>query len=374
MAFRTKDFISIVAGMVNWARGATTKITDFRIGSVARTMLEAPAIELDEYYQNLVRSLVDGIPSAIYQGFGFTPLPAVPATGIVTFSIPAPLANDLTIPAGTVVSTSDQSISYLTLADAVIVAGQTSVNASVSCTIAGVDGNVGSNQLVVVNGPANVTVSNQAPISNGRNAESEEGRAIRFLEFIQSLSRGPLASIEYGLTLATVANAEGVITERVVSARAFERFEIDASFPLGYVECYIWSGGGAVSAELIAEAQRIIDGFRNEDGSAVIGWKAAGVIATVASVVLREVDITATVRTRDGTLTPAQLQAVTDNVGAYIQDVPIGGRVYNAGIVAAAMRVPGVLDFRSISSNDIETGVSEKAVPGAFVITPSAAE
>jgi hypothetical protein len=76
VAFRTKDFLSIVGGMINWMRGATDKVTDYRIGSVTRTMLEAPAIEIDELYQNMLRGLVDGIPVAIYQGFGFERLPA----------------------------------------------------------------------------------------------------------------------------------------------------------------------------------------------------------------------------------------------------------------------------------------------------------
>ncbi len=55
--FQVKDFRSIVASMVNHVRATTTKITDFRVGGVARTLLEAPAIEIDELYQQMFNGL-----------------------------------------------------------------------------------------------------------------------------------------------------------------------------------------------------------------------------------------------------------------------------------------------------------------------------
>ena len=47
MAFQIKNFVSICAGMINSMRANQTQITDFNVGSVARTLIEAPAIEID---------------------------------------------------------------------------------------------------------------------------------------------------------------------------------------------------------------------------------------------------------------------------------------------------------------------------------------
>ncbi len=50
MAFQIKDFTSIVASMVNHMRGTQKKVTDFQKGSVARTLVEAAAVENEELY------------------------------------------------------------------------------------------------------------------------------------------------------------------------------------------------------------------------------------------------------------------------------------------------------------------------------------
>src|SRR3546814_7934576 len=87
MAFQTKDFVSIVASMINWMRSTQSKITDFNIGSVARTMVEAPAAEIDELYQQFFFGLKEAIPVSVYQSFDFEPIEAVPAAGLVRISI-----------------------------------------------------------------------------------------------------------------------------------------------------------------------------------------------------------------------------------------------------------------------------------------------
>ena len=48
--FQIKDFASITASMINWLRANTTKVTDFNVGSVVRTMAEASAAEMEELY------------------------------------------------------------------------------------------------------------------------------------------------------------------------------------------------------------------------------------------------------------------------------------------------------------------------------------
>ncbi len=61
MAFQIKDFASIAAAMINYLRASQDRVTDFEPGSVARTMLEATAAELDELYQQLFHGIREAI-------------------------------------------------------------------------------------------------------------------------------------------------------------------------------------------------------------------------------------------------------------------------------------------------------------------------
>ncbi len=97
--FRTKDFLTLIDGMILTARAHTERVTDYNVGSVARTLLEAPGLELDALYQAMTLNLLDAIPVAIYQGFSFTALPAMAAAGFVTFTLGEPLVGNPLRPA-----------------------------------------------------------------------------------------------------------------------------------------------------------------------------------------------------------------------------------------------------------------------------------
>jgi len=83
MAFQIKSFAAIAASMINYARATQDEITDFSVGSVARTIMEAPAIEIEELYQRMLAGILEAIPVSVYRAFGFDPLEAAPARGYV---------------------------------------------------------------------------------------------------------------------------------------------------------------------------------------------------------------------------------------------------------------------------------------------------
>ncbi len=86
MSFQIKKFNSIVASMINWVSSNTSLITDFNVGSVARTILEAVALELEELYYQLLRAVEEAIEEAIYRTFNFPRNPSQKATGTVRFT------------------------------------------------------------------------------------------------------------------------------------------------------------------------------------------------------------------------------------------------------------------------------------------------
>jgi uncharacterized phage protein gp47/JayE len=370
MAFRTLDFVSIVAGMVNQAKSTTKKITDFTIGSVARTIFEAAAIEIDELYQNMVRALADAIPTALYLAFGFSRLPALPATGRVTFSIGSPEPHDTVIPTNTLVSTATGDKTYFTLSSAVILAGLTTVDASVTAVVPGVSGNAGAEDInTVIGGPLNLSVTNPAAITSGRDPETDSERRARFNDFIRALSRGTLDAVEFGAKTAAIVDTNGVIIERVIAVQVIELYTIDASAPLGYADLYIYNGGAGASNELVETTQRVLDGFI-DGGRKVPGWAAAGVVVRVFPVTLDVVDATLTLLVEGGELSEAQEGALNAALAAYIDSVAIGGVVYLSELVAAALSVEGIIDaVIDTPATNVILGLGAKAAAGEFTYT-----
>src|SRR6185312_16177194 len=141
MAFQLKDQASITASMINWMRSVQKIITDFNIGSIARSMLEACASELDELYKQIFLGLKEAIPVSIYTSFNFPPLAATPAGGQMTVTFTAQGA-DVVIAAGTIWAPSNGgSVNYSQTAAVTLVAGHTSINIPVSAVTAGTIGN-----------------------------------------------------------------------------------------------------------------------------------------------------------------------------------------------------------------------------------------
>ena len=135
MSFQIKDFRSIVASMINVASATQNKVTDFSVGSVARTLMEAPAIEMEEMYLQMVLGLKEAIPVAVFDSFNFAQLGAIGSSGVVRFSAAGVVATAVLVPAGTQVTTAAGTYKYVTLTDASIAIGQTYVDVLVYCTI-----------------------------------------------------------------------------------------------------------------------------------------------------------------------------------------------------------------------------------------------
>lgn len=121
MSFQIKKFSSIVASMINWMSGATTKVTDFNQGSVIRTILEAVAMELEELYYQLLQATQEAIEEAIYRTFNFPRNPSEKATGMIRFTRMTGSEEAISILSGTLVGTDTApSIVFETQSDAVI--------------------------------------------------------------------------------------------------------------------------------------------------------------------------------------------------------------------------------------------------------------
>lgn len=405
MAFQIKDFASITAGMLNWMRSATRKVTDYNQGSVARTLLEASAAEIEELYLQYFIGLKEAIPTSVFNTFGFPALEANSASGLVRFTAPTPLEIaamypadgdldaimvdddglvmvtpiagpsevDVPIPAGTIVSAANGTKTYVTQGDAVLAAGDSTVDVLVAAQQPGLAGNIfsGAIDTLVSPLPGISTVTNLVPFINGRDAENDDERKARFRAYIASLARGTVAAVIYGAKTARLVDSSGVITEFVESAGIVEPWKTNPAYPVGLVNVYVHNGSGGTTAELVEEAQRVIDGYNEVTGVAVPGWRAAGVHVVVAAATDTAVNVAGVVTLLPGFVEADVLPIAGDAIRAYIASRTIGEAVLRSELISIVMRdVPGVFNVViTAPAADVVIASSAKAISGAVALT-----
>jgi|HigsolmetaAR203D_1030402.scaffolds.fasta_scaffold05033_4 uncharacterized phage protein gp47/JayE len=375
MAFERKSMEVIVQRMVDWTRGASTKFTDFRVGSRIRTMYEAVGLVVEEYYDRVHRAMKTMIEQNVYAAMGFEKQPAVYATGAVTFSRTTPADTNYLIPAGTIVRTrataTSAPVNFRTTVDAVIAVGQTSVTVPVICQTPGTVGNVDAGTITnFLTKPTGVdAVTNANPLSNGREEETPDEQKSRFQKFISSLSRGTLPAIEYGATTAVITDENGDVIERVVDARAFEFIPER----LGEVDVYIWNGVGQASQDLIDEVQKILHGYYDSNGKPVYGYKPAGIMVTVYSASAADVYIRINIKPEDGVELEELKPYIEREIADFFSALKQGDTLIQTALETRVKLIDGIYDVKIELSTDGETysydnitaGTTEILVPHA---------
>jgi hypothetical protein len=168
MAFQTRDFLSILAGMINRMRATQAEITDFNIGGVARALLEAPAIEIEALYIEYVNGLLDAIPAAVYLGFSFDRLPAARAAGEVVFAGEEEREFAVTIPVGTEVAVPGTDKVYAVTRAGTLEPEDETLTLPVLATTPGVSGNALPGSVVELRGSINGLAGVTNPIARVR--------------------------------------------------------------------------------------------------------------------------------------------------------------------------------------------------------------
>jgi len=344
--FQVLDFRSIVAGMINHMRTTQTQITDFHVGGVARTLVEAPAVALDEFYQRVLMGLLEAIPVACYNAFGFEPRPATAAAGYVRFTTTGLAANQIPIAADTVLLRQDSNQRYLVTSNSHIEVGHSYADVAVRAEYAGLDGNAPSVTITTLNQPVNdiASVSNPSPISGGTETETPGERKLRFIEYIGSLSRGTVWSVTYAAKTATLKDVNGAITEYVT--------KVGLSEGAGQVDVYLYSSLGVPSDALLTVAQNILDGTYNATTQIIVpGYRPVGVRVSVEPMTERTVPVSLLLAMLPGyTYGTATYNAIRDALIPAFAATPPGGIFYIDQIVQAALQAPGVR--RALSNND----------------------
>lgn len=365
MAFQIKDFVSIVASMVNHMRGTSTKITDYQQGSVARTLVEGPAVEIEELYMQMFVGLREAIPVATFQSFGFDKYPAAYANGFVSVSSRFPVVDAFDIPVGTLFTTLDGK-AYRSTQLVHWPAGEIIISIPVLSVAAGAGQNAAQGEIVDSDFSefgVDFTIGNPA-ITNGKDSESDEEREVRFSEFVSSLSRGTKFACIYAAKQASVRDSEGSIMERVTRVGFTEI--------AGYFKIYLYSTVGVPSEELIANGQSLLDGTEDPDTKEIltIGFRSAAIRGDIIAMNERPISMTIRARMRTGyNLSNDVKQSLIDTYALAVRNIQPGGTLLIDNLRAQLLGVKDVLEISLSSSQNITCEQSEALVPGSVEVS-----
>jgi len=346
-AFKTLDEALWEMLAVFWGR--TGIRPDTTPGSVLRTVFEAVGFQVEDLTFRFDREVRKAIPRAVFEAFGFEPMPATRAQTVLRFERGAPYSVPLTIPQGFRVARAD-SVEYETLEEATIPAGATQVDVAAAAVEPGEAGNAPANTILYprYSLPTLARVSNPVPATGGADEESLEDQKRRFALYIAQVHRATRVALEAAVLTAIGPNGE----------RAREALVLDTvlrpCLPPGVVEVYVDDGYGTASAELLQAAREAIEGMR-----------AAGVYARVYRAQGRPVDVRVIV---DGP--PEALPSVEEAARRYLLGLRVGEKVSRENLITAlTVSHPEVREVDLISpAQDVPMRFYERAVPGAVVV------
>lgn len=350
MPFNIRNFDAISASLISSMSTSTEKTTDFNVGSVVRTMLEAVALVLEDLNINMWQGLLDAIEAAVYKGFDFKRLQPTKASGVVIFTTNTTAIAIIFIPQGTQVEVPGTTKVYVTLVDGQIEIGQTQVSIRVEAEQEGSISNTTPNSITEIVAPITGidSVTNPAAFRSGRDLETSLERRDRFRRFIVSLARSHREGIEFAARTAVIKDASDIVIESVIDSFVVELFLSNPTAPAGYFDVIIFSGPNT-SAEIVTEAQKIIDGFDDPLLGRVAGFRAAGDVACVKAAAEIVVNVDADITIASG-FTFTELQAsIEEAITAVFGTSKIAQNVLLNDIICAIKNIDGVFD---VTMND----------------------
>ena len=374
MQLSLQSFSTLVQNMAATVQSAATQLLDLTVGSTLRAILEGNA-SVALWLQWLILQVLQMTRAATSTGpdldswmadMSLTRLPAVAASGLVTFSRYTS-TNSALVPAGALVRTNDGTQTFAVTIDTanpawtdisggyLIAGGTYALTVPVAGQNPGSAGNVqnGAITQLVTAIPGVDLVTNTAALQGGMDAETDPALRARFQNFIQSRSRAtPLAigyavnSIQQGLNYAILENVDSAGNAR-----------------LGSFLVTIDDGTGQPPTTLIDTVSIAVEAVRPIGSMFAVQPP----VVTIAQISLMTV-VTA------GTSKPAVVAAVGQSVGSYVNKLGIGVGLPLTKVAQLAYAAsPEVTNVSSIFINglaeDLSVPVNGVVKSGTIAVT-----
>ena len=209
-----------------------TRVTDFNEGSEIRNLLEAIAVPvyfmMEDDNELAKIAFVETAEGEWLDKHGANPFiklardTGTQASGYVTFTIPSAGTDDIVIPEGTVIVSTENGLDYATNSEYIISAGETSVVASVTCLSTGEDGNCSANTITMIDDDYldldELSVNNTEAFTGGTDYEEDDEYRERLLAYAQ---KDDFGSLPYYTELGN--NVPGVHDVYLVDATGYTK-------------------------------------------------------------------------------------------------------------------------------------------------------
>jgi uncharacterized phage protein gp47/JayE len=363
MQLSLQNFSTLVEGMAAAVQGAANALLDLTVGSVLRAILEANAA-LALWMQWLMVQTLATTRLATSSGadcdsfaadFSFARLPAVAATGQVTFARFTPSIAAF-IPVGTGVSTADNSQNFVVIADPAnpaynasaggytLAAGLSSVTAALVANEAGSAGNVQPGAISLLSSAVSGvdTVSNAQALTGGADAETDTAFRARFGNYLASLSRA--TNLAIGAAIAAI--------QQGLSYSVRENVNQTGAAQMGHFVVTVDDGSGNPPVSLLSTVQQTVDSIRP-----------VGTSFAVQGPVVSTANISVTLVTSAGASHAAAVTAVASAFEDYISGLPIGATLSYTRLAQLAY---GASSAVTNLSGLLLNGGTADLVPGLF--------
>jgi len=199
--------------------------------------------------------------------------------------------------------------------------------------------------------------------------ESDAEMRQRFIAYLRSIPRSTVTAIQSAV-IGTAWPASGTPLETVISAQVIENHAISPYPPPGFITIYIWGSSGLPSATLISRTQAVVDGYIDDSGSPVSGYKPAGIIANVVAATANNISISLVINV-DGGLDPLSVaNSARLALIEYVQSMQIGEGLSLSRIISICFGQAGV-NTVSVSSpaSDVVGAIGVQVVSQNVTVT-----
>jgi uncharacterized phage protein gp47/JayE len=351
MQLNTNTFTQFVNNIAIGIQGACASLLDFNAGSVLLSIVQAfagQALWIQDMFlrvlitTRLMTSTGSDIDSFV-NDFSLTRLPAIAASGSVTFSRYSTTSTAL-IPVGATVVTADNSQSFTVIQDSsntywnsglngfLVPIGVASANCTVVAVTAGAGGNVLANTISLLSTsiPGISTVNNAAGFTSGINGETDAQLQARFTNYIQTRAQATPSAVAYAVSQVQ-PNLTYVIQENVNANSVYT--------PASFVVC-VDDGSGYPPSSLL-----------NSVSTAVNIVRPIGSTFFVTGPTILNAVIAMTLTAAPGYVKANLIPLVLNNIVAYVNALPVGTSLAYSSLAVMAYAVPGVMNVTNITLN-----------------------
>ncbi len=351
MALTVYNFSQIVSNVATAMQASATAVLNFKPGSVFLAISQATA-GVVLWLQAIILQLLTLTRAATSSGadldswmadFGLIRLPAVNATGQVTFSRFTP-TQQAVIPINAAVQTSDGTQKFFVTIDAtnaaynatlggyVLAANISSVSVPVQAVNAGSQSNVlAASVAVLTTGiPGVDTVTNAAAFTNGIDAESDPALRSRFQLYLASLSKATKVAIGYAIETV----------QQGLSYTITENADYNGVADMGMFTVIVDDGTGYPSGTLLTNVSIAVDAVRPLTSR----FSVHAPTVEIANVAM---SLTSASGYTHGNVVAAAAVALTN----FINSLTLGASLPYTQLASIAYGVPGVTNASSILLN-----------------------